>query len=63
MHAVQAYAALHGRTYVLPDDVKALAIPVLSHRLILRPEARMRFADSDGVIRDVLDRVPVPTGL
>jgi MoxR-like ATPase len=63
MHAVQAYAALQGRTYVLPDDVKALAIPVLSHRLILRPEARMRFADSDGVIRDVLDRVPVPTGM
>jgi len=63
MHAVQAHAALHGRTYVLPDDVKTLAGPVLSHRIIMRPEARMRYANSDAIIVDVLERVPVPTGL
>ena len=63
MHAVQAHAALHGRTYVLPDDVKTLAAPVLSHRIIMRPEARMRYASSDAIIVDVLERVPVPTGL
>lgn len=63
MHAVQAYAALHGRTYVLPDDVKALASPVLAHRIIMRPEARMRMANADTIIQDVLERVPVPTGM
>jgi MoxR-like ATPase len=40
--AAQAYAALHGREYVIPDDIKALATPVLRHRLLLRPESALR---------------------
>ena len=42
LHAAQAYAAVSGRTYVQPDDIKRLAVPVLAHRLILRPETRVK---------------------
>jgi MoxR-like ATPase len=56
----RAWAALAGRDYVLPDDVKALAEPVLAHRLIVSPAARMRNIDGRGIIRELLQRVPVP---
>ncbi|HEY1013748.1 MAG TPA: AAA family ATPase [Herpetosiphonaceae bacterium] len=56
----QALAALRGRGFVLPDDVKALVQAVLGHRLILTPEARMRGLTAAGLLRDVLARVPVP---
>lgn len=51
---------LDGRDYVLPDDVKALAGPVLSHRVILIPAARMKDITGDAIIKEVPDRVPVP---
>jgi MoxR-like ATPase len=57
---VQAYAALQGRDYVLPDDVKRLAPPTLGHRLMLKPEARLRGRAVDSVVRAVVERVPVP---
>ncbi len=53
-------AASQGRDYVLPDDVKDLAVPVLEHRLSLRPEAQMRGESVANVIDDVMGRVRVP---
>ena len=58
----QAFAALQGRDYVTPDDVKALAEPVLGHRLIINPAARIRNIQANAVIDDVLSAVPVPGG-
>jgi len=58
--ASRALALLHGREYVLPDDVKTLAVPVLAHRLILRPEARMRKTTPENVVAEILSAIPVP---
>ena len=58
--ASQALAALAGRDYVLPDDVKALAVAVLAHRLTLKPEARLRDRTEASVVGDLLATVPVP---
>ncbi len=58
--ATRAAACLAGRTFVTPDDVRAVAPAVLSHRLLLRPEAELeRFTTVDAV-RNVLSAVPVP---
>ena len=56
----QAYAALQGRAYVLPDDIKRLAVPTLSHRLILQPEARLRGRSAAKIVQQIIERVPVP---
>ncbi len=56
----RAWAALNGRDYVIPDDVKGLAEPTLAHRVIINPAARMKNIDSRGVIEDLLRTVPVP---
>jgi MoxR-like ATPase len=56
----RAWAWLTGRDYVIPDDVKALALPTLRHRVQLRPEAEMEGVTADSVIASVLSRVPVP---
>lgn len=61
--AAKAYAFLGHRTFVLPDDIKAMAPLVLGHRLHLRSEARMNGHTASGVIQDVLGRLPVPVGL
>jgi MoxR-like ATPase len=58
--AVRAYALLDGRDYVLPDDVKELAPPVLVHRLVLTTDARIRDRRAEEVLEEVLERVPVP---
>jgi MoxR-like ATPase len=58
--AAQARAAIEGRDYVIPDDVKALAEPVLSHRLIVSPAARIRSLTASTVMGDILSTVPVP---
>jgi MoxR-like ATPase len=58
--ASQALAALRGRSYCEPDDVKALARPVLSHRIILNPEARLRGRTVDYIISEVVGRVEAP---
>jgi MoxR-like ATPase len=58
----QARAAMHGRDFVLPDDIKALAKPALGHRIILGPAARLRDLSSDQVLDEILNRVPVPGG-
>jgi MoxR-like ATPase len=56
----KALAALHGRDYVLPDDVKRLAPPVLRHRLLLRPEAELEALTADMVVARLLASVEVP---
>lgn len=58
--AAQAWAALNGRDFVTPDDVKVLAQPVLSHRLIVSPVARVRNVTAQTIIDEVLAAVPVP---
>jgi MoxR-like ATPase len=58
--ACRARALLAGRGYVLPDDVKALAGPVLSHRLVVTTDARIRDRDAEGALAEVLEAVPVP---
>jgi MoxR-like ATPase len=61
MRAGQALAALRGRNYVLPDDVKYLATPVLAHRLILKEEERLRGSTREDVVKEIMEQVPVPT--
>jgi len=56
----QALAAMYGRDYVLPDDVKALAEPVLAHRVIVNPAARMKMLTARQLIADILERTPLP---
>ena len=62
LRAAQACALLAGRDYVLPDDIRRMALPVLSHRLILTPEARMKGVSAQQVLSQLIDTVPVPTG-
>jgi MoxR-like ATPase len=61
LRASRARAAASGRNYVTPDDVKALAGPVLAHRFVLSPDAQLQGADARAVVQDVLASVPVPT--
>ena len=56
----QALALIHGRDYVLPDDVKRLAMPVLGHRLILSTEAYLHDTSKESLIADILSSLPVP---
>ena len=58
--AAQAWAAMNGRDFVIPDDVKLLAQPVLGHRLIISPAARVRNVTAQAIIDEVLAAVPVP---
>jgi MoxR-like ATPase len=59
-HAAQALAALRGRGYVLPDDIKQLAAPVLAHRLLLHSQARLRGRSELTVLDEILTATPVP---
>lgn len=56
----QALAAVSGREFVLPDDIKKMAMPVLGHRLILRPESRLRKINAATVVKEILGEIPVP---
>jgi MoxR-like ATPase len=58
----QARAAIQGRDYVLPDDIKALIKPALAHRVILGPAARLRDLSSEQVLDEIISAVPVPGG-
>jgi MoxR-like ATPase len=60
--ASRAHAAANGRNYVVPDDVKAVAVPVLAHRLLMAPDAQLTGADTKHVIGELLAAVPVPSG-
>ncbi len=58
----QAWAALQGRDFVLPDDVKMLAPLTLSHRLILKPDSQLRGRTAQAIIREILDQTPLALG-
>ena len=58
--ASRAHAALDGRDFVTPDDVRTLFQPVLEHRLILRPEFEIEGTETTAVVRRILEKVPVP---
>jgi MoxR-like ATPase len=60
--ASQARAAIEGRNHVLPEDIKALAIPVLGHRLNLAPGAHLENLDAYAILTDILDNMVVPGG-
>jgi MoxR-like ATPase len=60
--ATRAQAAALGRDYAIPDDVKAVSIPVLAHRIVLRPDAAARGLTADAAIYEVFATVPVPAG-
>ncbi|MFA4015981.1 MAG: hypothetical protein RUDDFDWM_001082 [Candidatus Fervidibacterota bacterium] len=60
MRMSQAWALMHGRNYVLPDDIKELAVPVLSHRLILHHSATLKGITQTQIIESVIHSVPVP---
>jgi len=60
MRAGQALAALRGRDYVLPDDIKYLCFPVLSHRLILKDDERLRGRLPENIVKEIVSQVPVP---
>lgn len=58
--AAQALAAMHGRGYVIPDDIKLLAKPTLAHRIIVTPAARVRAITSTSILDEILQSIPVP---
>jgi MoxR-like ATPase len=59
-HTCQALAAINGRAYVLPDDIKQMAPYVLTHRLVVNPQTRLRGRQPEDVIREVVETIPVP---
>ncbi len=59
-HAAQARAAIVGRDYVIPDDVKALAEVTLAHRIIVGPNARIKDVSSSSIVHSILNTVPIP---
>ncbi|WP_298821706.1 AAA family ATPase [Chloroflexus sp.] len=59
-HLAQARAAMAGRSFVLPDDVKAITIPALNHRLILTAEARLRGQTATAILERILEQIPAP---
>ena len=60
MRAAQALSAIRGRDYVLPDDIKYLALPVLAHRVILKEQERLRGETTQSIIRKIMETIPVP---
>jgi len=58
----QARAAIEGRSYVLPDDIKALAVSTLAHRLIVGSAARIREIDARDIVNELLEKLPAPGG-
>ena len=60
LRVAQAFAAFEDRDYVIPDDVKRAVLPVLRHRILLKPEAELEGFDADRVLNDVVAAVAVP---
>jgi MoxR-like ATPase len=60
MKLARARAALGGRDFVLPDDVKSVAVPALAHRLVLRPELWVQRVSAEDLVGEILAAVPTP---
>jgi len=60
--AAQAIAAMAGRDFVLPDDIKSIAIPVLAHRVVVNPATRMKDISSASIIDELISNTPIPGG-
>lgn len=60
LNGAKAYAAIHGRDFITPEDIKIIALPVLRHRVILTPDKEMEGVTSDEVIRQIVDKIEVP---
>jgi len=60
MRAARAMAVLEGRDYVVPDDVKSVAVEVLGHRVVVKPEYQIEGVKGGDVVREYLDKIPVP---
>ncbi len=60
MKCSKARAAILGRTYVTPDDVRSLTIPALNHRILLKPEAELEGLDVKAVIKNIIEGIPIP---
>ena len=60
MQAAKAKAYLEGRDYVIPDDVQAMVFPVLAHRMIVKPEAKLYSMDAQRILKNILNAVRVP---
>lgn len=62
MKTAQAHALLNNRDYVVPDDVKSVATSVIGHRLVLKSEARFGGSDAEDIVKEIIERTPVPAG-
>jgi MoxR-like ATPase len=60
--AGQAYAALQGRSFVLPDDIQKLSTPILAHRVIVGPAARLRELSAERIVSEIVETLAVPGG-
>ena len=60
--AGQALAALRGRSYVLPDDIKELVPYALAHRLVIRPESQLRGRTAEAILAEIVERAPLDLG-
>ncbi len=61
--AGQAFAAMSGRDFVLPDDIKSLVVPLLAHRMIVKPGAKLQEMSANIIIEEILSKIPVPTSV
>jgi MoxR-like ATPase len=60
LNASKAYAAWQGRDFVTPEDIKAVALPVLRHRIALNPEKEMEGITADDAVKQIIEKVEVP---
>ena len=60
LNSSKAFAALHGRDFVTPEDIKTVALPVLRHRIALTPDKEMEGLDTDDVVKQIIDKIEVP---
>jgi MoxR-like ATPase len=60
MQSSKAYAAINGRNFVTPDDIRYVAFPVLNHRIIMTPEREMEGLQIIDVVNDIISRIDVP---
>jgi MoxR-like ATPase len=60
LNSAKAYAAVHGRDFVTPEDIKTVAVPALRHRVMLTPDKEMEGLTTDEVVKQIIDKIEVP---